>query len=235
VPKLPPAFRTIPDGRDLLEAFEEVFPPNEGWILASGEVDSVELKLVSNGADQRRTLKGRFSLVQLSGPRGGPFGVTLSRLEGERIEMLGGTLTRARSAGVNAVCLGVSGELAVAGAPGRVPLPPAAEPPAAVTAGPVVAAPPGGGWAAQAGAAALAAAAPAEEEPEIDAGEPERGDLIQHFAFGICEVLNSSGDRLMIRDISGPGRIREIRSDMLVIHPPTEHNGKRLFKLSRRG
>lgn len=227
--KLPPAFRTIPDGRDLLEAFEEVFPANEGWVLASGEVQEVELKLVSGGADQRRTLKGRFNLLQLSGPRGGPFGVTLSRLDGDRIEVVGGTLTRARSAGVNAVCLSVSGELAVAGAPGRVPLPvpaPAGAPPGAAEAP--------SGWAAQAGAAVAAALETEEPEPE-EAGEPERGDLVQHFAFGVCEVLNATGDRLMIRDLSGAGRIREIRVDMLVVHPPTERDGKRLFKLTRRG
>ncbi len=229
MPKLPPAFRSIPDGRDLLEAFEEVFPANEGWVLASGEVQDVELKLVSGGADQRRALKGRFALVQLSGPRGGPFGVTLSRLEAERVEVIAGTLTRARSAGVNAVCLGVSGALAVAGAAGRAPLP------VEVVASPAESAeePQASGWAAQAGAA-LAAALEAEE-PEPEASEPERGDLVQHFAFGVCEVLNTSGDKLMIRDLAGAGRIREIRVDMLVVHPPIERNGKRLFKLSRRG
>jgi hypothetical protein len=90
------------------------------------------------------------------------------------------------------------------------------------------------GWAAQAGAAAAAALEAAEPEEE-EAGEPERGDLVQHFAFGVCEVLNATGDRLMIRDLSGSGRIREIRVDMLVVHPPTERDGKRLFKLTRRG
>jgi len=42
-------------------------------------------------------------------------------------------------------------------------------------------------------------------------------------------------ERLKIRDLDGPGRIREIRMDMLDVRGPTDHHGKRLFRLERRG
>jgi hypothetical protein len=51
----------------------------------------------------------------------------------------------------------------------------------------------------------------------------------------LCEVLSATGDRLLIRDLSRTGRVLEIRLDVLVIHPPVERDGKRLFRLSRRG
>lgn len=230
MPKLPPAFRNIPDGRDLLEAFGEVFPEAEGWVLASGEVEEIELRLVSAGADQRRSFRGRFSLVQLSGRLGGPYGATLSRLEGDRLEVLAGTLLRARSAGVSAVCLGGSGDVARAGAPPTLPEPePDTDVDAAVAPEPSSA---GSGWGRAAARAADEQRLEEDEEPEVL--EPERGDLVQHFAFGLCEVLIANGDRLTIRDVSGPGRIREIRIGMLIVHPPTERDGKRVFKLSRR-
>ena len=70
-----------------------------------------------------------------------------------------------------------------------------------------------------------------DEEPK----RPQRGDFVRHFAFGLCEVLQDTGDRLKLRDLHGQGRIREIAVDMLEISPPTEQNGKRTFKLSRKG
>jgi hypothetical protein len=225
VPSLPPAFRSIPDGRDLLEAFAELFLIEAGWVLATGFVEEVELRLVAAGADTRRALSGRYVLAQLTGPLAGPYGATLSRLEAGRIEVVAGVLVRARSAGVNACCLGATGDLVLA-----------AQLPTAGGPTPLPAAPPTTGsprWAAQAQAAAAARAG--ENEPTDEVEEPERGDLVQHFAFGLCEVLSATGDRLLIRDLSRTGRVLEIRLDVLVIHPPVERDGKRLFRLSRRG
>lgn len=226
MPGLPPAFRSIPDGQDLLEAFADSFSAQAGWVLATGFVEDVELRLVAAGADTRRALSGRYVLAQLSGPLAGPYGVTLSRLEAGRIEVVAGALVRARSAGVNACCLSANAELTLAVQPH------AADGPAAVPA----TAPASAGnprWAAQVNAAA--AARIAEKEPAAEVEEPERGDLVQHFAFGVCEVLNVTGDRLLIRDLSRAGRVLEIHVDMLVVHPPVERDGKRLFRLSRRG
>jgi hypothetical protein len=57
---------------------------------------------------------------------------------------------------------------------------------------------------------------------------------VRHFAFGLCEVLQETGDRLKLRDVHGQGRIREIAVDMLEISLAGEQNGKRVFKLSRK-
>jgi hypothetical protein len=58
---------------------------------------------------------------------------------------------------------------------------------------------------------------------------------VQHFAFGLCEVLTSDGDRLRIRDVGGPRRVREVALSMLRVTGPTDSDGKRLFHLERRG
>ena len=83
-------------------------------------------------------------------------------------------------------------------------------------------------------AAANAAAAERDEEDEVEQLHPDAGDLVDHFAFGLGEVLTSDGDRLRIRDVQGPGRIREVSLTMLKVLGPTESDGKRLFQLVRR-
>jgi hypothetical protein len=74
--------------------------------------------------------------------------------------------------------------------------------------------------------------APPDEAEE--AALPEPGDSVEHFAFGLCEVLSVSGDRLVLRDLKGKGRVREIASERLSITGPVEHQGRRLFRLDRR-
>lgn len=204
----------------------ELFPDRTGWVLASGIVEDVELSVVSLGPDARRAMRGRFVLTQLSGALGGPYGVTLSRVENDRLEVLAGILIRARAVSVQAMYLPSEG----AGV--RLPAPqpseqrpePAPEPVLATSANA------SSSWAAAAQAAATAHATPASDEP----AEPEAGDLVEHFAFGLCEVLSAEGDRLMLRERGRNGRAREIRIDVLRVHPPTERDGKRLFRLSRR-
>ena len=82
-------------------------------------------------------------------------------------------------------------------------------------------------------AARVGVSAPAEE-PEEEGPQPERGDLVEHFAFGRAEVLSVDGERLVLRDLYGPGRIREIALDRLTVKGPLEHDGKRLFRLDKR-
>jgi hypothetical protein len=86
-------------------------------------------------------------------------------------------------------------------------------------------------WAADAAAAARRLR---EADRHVDQPFPEPGDLVRHFAFGLCEVLVADHDRLKIRDLDGPGRIREIRTDMLVVSGPTDQDGKPLFQLERK-
>jgi hypothetical protein len=140
-------------------------------------------------------------------------------------ELTAGQLLAARSAGVTATLWNAQGSVRelVDAAPAREQVASAPE----VAAKP--AAPVAVGWAAAAHAAA-SDLAEEEEEPQ----RPARGDLVRHFAFGLCEVLQDTGDRLKLRDLHGSGRIREIAVDMLEISPPVEQNGKRVFKLSRK-
>lgn len=68
------------------------------------------------------------------------------------------------------------------------------------------------------------------DEPEI---YPEVGDAVMHFHFGECTVISSDGDRIRLRQ-DRDGRVREVALAMLRIEPPTVHDGKRNFKLSRK-
>jgi hypothetical protein len=222
-----PRLVTIADGENLLDALAEACGTADGWIAGVGHVDSVELRVAGEGADVRKQLRGRLTLAQLSGPFGGPYFATLSRHSSLGAELVAGQLLAARSAGVTATLWNAQGSVRelVDAAPPRQEAASPTEAPRPASA----AAPGASGWA----AAAQAAAADLAEEDE-EPTRPERGDLVRHFAFGLCEVLQDTGDRLKLRDMHGPGRIREIAVDMLEISPPTEQNGKRVFKLSRK-
>ena len=63
---------------------------------------------------------------------------------------------------------------------------------------------------------------------------PRAGQPAQPFQF-LIEVVTSDGERLKIRDAKVPGRIREVSMTMLNVMQPTESEGKRLFRLARRG
>lgn len=223
-----PRLVTIADGENLLDGLAEACGTGDGWVAAVGHVDSVELRVAGEGADVRKQLRGRLTLAQLSGPFGGPYFATLSRHTSTGAELVAGQLLAARSAAVTATLWTAQGSVRelVDAAPARAEAPAT---PAEKAAAPA-AAPAAAGWAAAAQAAAAANAVEEDEEPK----RPQRGDLVRHFAFGLCEVLQETGDRLKLRDTHGPGRIREIAVDMLEISPPTEHNGKRTFKLSRK-
>jgi hypothetical protein len=218
-----PRLVTVADGENLLDALAEACGQGDGWVAAVGHVDSVEIRVAGEGADVRKQLRGRLTLAQLSGPFGGPYFATMSRHSSLGSELVAGQLLGARSAGVTATLWTAQGSVRelVDAAPPRAE--PVAEAPKAA------AAPAASGWAAAAHAAAADLAEEDEEPPR-----PERGDHVRHFAFGLCEVLQDTGDRLKLRDLHGPGRIREIAVDMLEISPPTVQNGKRVFKLSRK-
>jgi hypothetical protein len=126
------------------------------------------------------------------------------------IEVLGGVLVRARSAGVMVAVQAASASDVGAAASAPSPWMKAAAVSAAVTARQVA--------------------------DDDDVPSPEAGDLVDHFAFGLCEVVTSDGDRLRLRDAKQPGgRIREVSMSMLNVLEPTQSEGKRLFRLARRG
>jgi hypothetical protein len=197
----------VADGADLADALGSVGP---GWVVATGVVVDVELRVAGSGADPVRIAHGRRSLVSLSGPGGGPYQVILARAAEGEIEMMAGTLRRGKAESVSAVWFPVQ-EIAPE-------VPARAEPVPSAT------------WAARA-AAAAEAARDRSEEPEY---RPGSGDLVHHFAFGLCDVLKVSGNTLTIRDVKGPARIREIRIDLLKVQAPEERDGKRVYRLIRR-
>lgn len=267
---------TIPDGVDLVEALSRELRGESGWVNAVGQLEAVELRAASEGFDSNRTLRGRFSLISMSGAAGGPYAVVLSRALDTGLETVGGFLVRGKAFGISAALQGISVEARVPAAvtetqsnavvPIPVTAPAAASTPAVVrnvspavsrpmappvavhaptpAAPPVATAPspagasaaapavPGARWAAQAQAATSPASAASDDDE--DEQFPEPGDLIQHFAFGLCEVLMSDGETLKIRDVKAVGRVREIRTDMLEVQGPTDSDGKRLFKMTRR-
>jgi len=229
-----PRIVPVPSGEDLLPALSAIEPGC--WIQASGHVEGVELKLPGEATDVTRLLRGRLALLSLQGPSGGPLSITLARHTDAGIELLGGVLVRARSQGV---ALFIQPTVAqsprdpavrrevVAVVPPSAPAPVTQAAPAPSGA-PAPEPPPTRTW------AEVAAASEAAEEEEGDS-LPERGDLVDHFAFGLCDVIKADGDRLQIRDVKGSGRILEVVLSALKVMPPRKQGNKRCFRLQRRG
>jgi predicted DNA-binding protein with PD1-like motif len=89
-----------------------------------------------------------------------------------------------------------------------------------------------------AGASQATLPAPIPQRPfrpdvQVDQPTPEPGDVVDHFAFGRCEVIKSDGDRLHLR-IPKDGRVREIALEMLRVTPLESEGPGRRFKLERR-
>jgi hypothetical protein len=193
-------------GSDVVERLSELGGA-DGWFTGTGQIEDVALRVVSEGTDTVTNLRGRFNLLTLSGPRGGPFAVTLARLSDGGLQVFGGELVRGRSGGVTVTFFPALRDTALPkGAPGI--------------------------WARTAAASEANAH---DDEDSLEEPTPEAGDLVEHFAFGICEVLTAEGDRLRIRDVDGPRRVREVALSMLRVTGPTESDGKKLFQLVRRG
>jgi len=217
---------SVAPGRDIVEALNEACAGLDGGVQAVGTVDALELRVACEGVPPRRAASGRWSLTSLAGATGGPYAVTLARATKAGIEVLGGELLSGRSEGVTAFVTS-TGAAARRDEPSSVP---AAEhePTRARAPEPQ----PASSWASA--AMQSAAVTRQSEEPDDEPELPGPGDLVQHFAFGLCEVLMGDDERLKIRDLKGPGRIREIRLDMLVVGAPSERDGKRVFRLDRK-
>lgn len=69
----------------------------------------------------------------------------------------------------------------------------------------------------------------AAEEQEF----PEARDRVDHFHFGLAEVLKSDGDRLHVK-VDRDGRIKEIALQMLKVTRLEDTNGVRFFRLDRK-
>ncbi len=71
------------------------------------------------------------------------------------------------------------------------------------------------------------------EVPYDDRPFPEAGDVVDHFAFGACEVLKSDGDRLHLK-VAKDGRVREIALEMLRVTLLTKGEERSRYKLDRK-
>lgn len=73
------------------------------------------------------------------------------------------------------------------------------------------------------------------QQEEEEQPYPDAGDVVEHFAFGRCEVVKSDGDRLHLR-LGKDGRIKEIALEMLRVTPlpPVEGATGRHYKLDRK-
>lgn len=82
-------------------------------------------------------------------------------------------------------------------------------------------------------------AAPIPERPKVASAEfveeptPEAGDLVEHFAFGTCEVVQSDGERIHLR-LEKDQRIKEIALAMLKVVPIDLTSRPRIFRLVRK-
>lgn len=70
-------------------------------------------------------------------------------------------------------------------------------------------------------------------EADVDQPFPEAGDIVEHFAFGRCEVIKSDGDRLHVK-LARDGRIREIALEMLKVVTLEPSDGHKRYRLDRK-
>ncbi len=68
---------------------------------------------------------------------------------------------------------------------------------------------------------------------EVDQPLPEAGDIVEHFAFGTCEVVKSDGDRIFLR-VEKDQRVKEIALAMLRVVPIDLSSAPKLFRLERK-
>jgi hypothetical protein len=79
----------------------------------------------------------------------------------------------------------------------------------------------------------------AGKTPSVDPGDddesdeaPRYGDRVDHFVFGLCDVMVVREERMKIRAAAG-GKLREIHLRAVKVLKPTLEDGRRVFKLAR--
>jgi len=75
--------------------------------------------------------------------------------------------------------------------------------------------------------------APPGDDDETDEA-PRYGDRVDHFVFGLCDVMVVREERMKIRDVSVGGKLREIHLRAVKVLKPTIEDGRRVFKLARK-
>ena len=230
----------LPDG--LMEALRQEGVAS-GWVRATGVLADVSLRAYASGADglgAARLIAGLLQAVTVEGSVGIVDGASscslsavLARETSLGLETFAGQLVRARTVALEIFVTGFDDPRAVtstsspgwsavlvASADADRPSNPARQvrpAPHAPHAQPVP-----------------MPSRPVRPEVDLDVLAPEAGDVVDHFAFGRCDVVKSDGDRLHLR-IHKDGRVREIALEMLRVIGLSDENEKpRRFKLERR-
>lgn len=229
-----------------------------GWFRASGVLEEVRIRAV--GGDGARRIAGTVQAVVLEGSVGLSDGdvtcglrAVLAREADAGLETIAGEIVSARVTALEVMITALD-DVTVArqatpagvwlmepGAPEEDAAPPVAAPPVAVLAAPPPSAPEPAPPAVPKPSPTFSAPAgipPRPDKPRVEEEEqvyPNAGDVVEHFAFGRCEVVKSDGDRLHLR-LGKDGRIREIALEMLKVTPlpPAEGAAGRHFKLDRK-
>ncbi len=212
----------------------EVEGISAGWLRASGAVTDLEVR----AGDAIRRVSGPVMATTIeSSIVGGRDSIVLrgvfTRDSGASIETFAGELVRARVLSVDVLVTALEEGAVVAE---RKPQPPVPAP----------------AWSAAVDASArspepspkpqpvLARTDPMPVPPKIRRAEtdvdqpfPEAGDVVEHFAFGRCEVIKSDGDRLHVK-LARDGRIREIALEMLKVIPMDAVDGHKRYRLDRK-
>ena len=185
----------VPDGEDVVEYVGGLAGPSVAWVVGVGVVTDVALSVIDEAGETPRSLPGRFQLLSLSGPPGGPLMATVAATDGV---LRGGRLLRAEAAGVSLLVSDATSTRGAAGVAKRAVRP-----------------------------------VPAADDDEADEA-PRYGDRVDHFVFGLCDVMVVREERMKIRDVSGGGKLREIHLGAVKVLKPTLEDGRRVFKLARR-
>ena len=223
------------------------------WVTGFGALESAEIVIAGHaptrtGPGAARRVDAPCELLSLTGNVALQDGagslrltVTLARETELGLEVFGGQLVSARCSAVELHVV-VFDDVTLARAPddrARQAVTPPSSSAAADATRPAGAGSGGGPSAPMAMLRDPAAAAPPvplrtkpREEPEA---YPEPGDLVNHFHFGECTIIESDGDRIRLRQ-EKDGRVRDVSLTMLRIEPPTvdQTTGKRHFQLARK-
>ena len=146
-------------------------------------------------------MAGKVSLLSLSGPRSGPLMATVAAGDG--------TVDR-RTSSSGPVPRGCDW-------PSRFTTNLPCRPPTLNDAPPT---------AAPAGSPPISSRTTPPEDEETEE-EPRYGDYVDHFVFGLCEVMTVRDERMKIRNVTGVRKLREIHLGAMKVLKPTEQQGKR--------
>jgi hypothetical protein len=210
-----------------------------GWIRASGIIADVEIR----AGDDVRRVNGPVMAVSIdSSIVGGRDSLVLrgvfARDSGASIETFAGEVVRARAIMLDVVITALDETVALAPPPPERKAPTPPQPPVQ--------------WSGAIDASARSPEPSPKPQPvlagrtdpmplppklrrkeTVDQPFPEAGDVVEHFAFGRCEVVKSDGDRLHLK-LARDGRIREIALEMLKVVTLEPVDGHQVYRLDRK-